>query len=267
MNKTLTFNFHVHTRYSADGYNSFSELYRHARKNKIDVLAITDHDTTEGAVDFLQWLKAKRKNDLQLITGEEVTCSDGTHIIGLFLKEAVVSKNPAEVVREIKEQGAFVYFPHPKRHDGILNSPFMEEVLPWGDFYEYFNAKISHEFNEAARDSLCRYAHLKPLGGSDAHYNYDLRKCICTLEQRDGLTETLAAYKSSGAIKIEGVKKWGSNNYLPGYYKVKKFINPPGVVKSMAKKIFPAYKNYKDSKQALVFETILDTLKTERLVS
>jgi predicted metal-dependent phosphoesterase TrpH len=261
MNKTLTFNFHVHTRYSPDGFNSFPELYRHARKNKIDVLAITDHDTTEGAVDFKHWLKVKGKNDLQVITGEEVTCSDGTHIIGLFLKTAVVSATPIDVVREIKEQGALVYFPHPQRHDGIVNSDFYEQVLPWGDFYECFNAKISHEYNEEAVNRLSVYNHLKPLAGSDAHYNYDIRKCVCTIRQNGGLLETLQSYKNSGDIKIEGVKKWGSNHYMPGYYRVKKFINPPGFVKSLGKKIFPAYKNYKDSKMPFVLETILDTLE------
>ena len=257
----MTFNFHIHTRYSADGFNSFSEIYRHARHNKIDVLAITDHDTTEGAVDFLIWLQSKKKNDLQLITGEEVTCSDGTHIIGLFLKQAIISKTPLEVVKEIKAQGAFVYFPHPQRHDGILNSDAFEVVLPWGDFYEYFNAKISNEFNEEAVSRLSHYSHLKPLGGSDAHYNYDIRKCICTMEQHGSLFETLSAYKNSGLIKIEGVKRWGANHYLPGYYKVKKIINPPAVIKTIAKKLFPLYKNYKDKKQSLVFETILNTLK------
>ncbi len=260
MSNTLTFNFHVHTSYSSDGYNSFSAIYRHARKNNIDVLAITDHDTTEGAVDFLQWLRVKKKNDLRVIMGEEVTCADGTHIIGLFLKKAIVSKTPLDVVKEIKEQGAFVYFPHPQRHDGILNSVSFEEVLPWGDFYECFNAKISHEYNEAAVNSLSGYDHLKPLGGSDAHYNYDIRKCICTLEQKGDLFETLTGYKNSGSIKIEGVKKWGSNNYLPGYYRVKKIVNPPPAFKALAKKVFPAYKNYKDGRRSLVFETILDTL-------
>jgi len=260
MNKTLTFNFHVHTRYSLDGFNSFTDLYHHARKNKIDVLAITDHDTTQGAFDFSQWLKEKRKTDLQVIIGEEVTCSDGTHIIGLFLKNPVESKTPLDVVQEIKDQGAFVYFPHPQRNDGILNSASFEEVIPWGDFYECFNAKISHEYNETALNTLSRYSHLQPLGGSDAHYNYDIRKCICTLEEEGSLFETLAAYKRSGSIKIDGVKKWGSNNYLPGYYKVKNIINPPAAVKTLAKKIFPYYKNYKDSKQQPVFETILNTL-------
>lgn len=259
MKQRLTFNFHIHTNYSVDGYNSFHQLYRHANKNKIDVLAITDHDRIDGATDFLKWIRAKHITDLQIVTGEEITCSDGTHIIGLFLKNAIRAKKPLEVVKEIKAQGAFVYFPHPERHDGILNSADMEDVLPWGDFYEYFNAKINNDYNETAVNKLSHYNHLKPLGGSDAHYNYDIRKCICTLEEQGSIFETLETYKNSGLIKIDGVKKWGSNNYLPGYYKIKNKLQLPEFVKALAKKIFPVYKNYKDRKQPVVFDTILNT--------
>ncbi|MGC4100565.1 PHP domain-containing protein [Ferruginibacter sp.] len=195
MKKKLTFNFHVHTSYSEDGYNTFSQLYKHAQKNHIDVLAITDHDTIDGAVDLAKWIKAKNKKELQIIAGEEVTCADGTHIIGLFLKNNIIGKAagkaPIDVVKEIKAQGAFVYFPHPDRKDGILNSEGFEKVLPFGDFYEYFNAKINNDFNESAVSKLAAYTHLKPLGGSDAHYNYDIRKCKCTLlEEGDSFSNT-----------------------------------------------------------------------------
>jgi predicted metal-dependent phosphoesterase TrpH len=264
MKQKLTFNFHVHTSYSEDGYNTFSQLYNHAQKNNIDVLAITDHDTIEGAVDFDKWIKANQKTNIQIITGEEVTCSDGTHIIGLFLKNNIIGKAagklPIEVVKEIKAQDAFVYFPHPDRKDGILNSEGFEQVLRLGDFYEYFNAKINNDFNDSAVAKLAAYTHLKPLGGSDAHYNYDIRKCKCTLNEEGDLFQTLQAYQRSGLIKIDGVKKWGSNNYLPSYYKMKNKIQLPGFVKAVAKKIFPYYKNYKDKKQAVVFDTILNTM-------
>ena len=76
-----------------------------------------------------------------------------------------------------------------------------------------------------------------------------------------GWQKTLDNYKTSGRIKIEGVKRWGANNYLPGYYKMKKKLNLPVFIKTLAKKAYPFYKNYKDSKQPIVFETILNTLK------
>jgi predicted metal-dependent phosphoesterase TrpH len=262
MKKQVTFNFHIHTTYSSDGHNSIAKIYQHAQQNKIDVLAITDHDTIEGAIAFLKWLKTKNKTGLQIIVGEEVTCSDGTHIIGLFLKNKIQSSNPVDVVKEIKAQGAFVYFPHPERKDGILKSIHFEETLPFGDFYEHFNAKISNEYNDAAVEKLSNYEHLKPLGGSDAHYNYDIRKCVCTMDQQGNLFETLLAYKASGAIKIEGVKRWGSNLYMPGYNKYKERLNLPVFIKEAGKKVYPQYKNYKDKKQKLVFETILNTLKS-----
>lgn len=259
MEKQLTFNFHVHTRFSSDGHNSISSIYQHALKNNINVIAITDHDTIEGATAFLSWLKTKNKTGLQIITGEEVTCSDGTHIIGLFLKSKIQTSNPVDVVKEIKEQGAFVYFPHPDRKDGILQSVHFEQALQYGDFYEYFNAKISNEFNEEAVKKMAHYNFLKPLAGSDAHYNYDVRKCVCTLNEEGNLFETLTAYKQSGLIKIVGVKRWGSNLYLPGYYRYKERLNLPVFIKEAGKKIYPLYKNYKDKKQQLQFETILNT--------
>ena len=261
MKPKQTFNFHIHTSYSEDGYNSFRQLYKHATKNDIQVLAITDHDRIDGAVDFTAWLKLNKKKGLEIIIGEEVTCSDGTHIIGLFLKNAIAAKAPLDVVKEIKDQGALVYFPHPDRKDGILNSDSLEAVLPLGDFYECFNAKINDDFNATAVAKLSAYTHLRPLGGSDAHYNYDIRKCICTLEKHENLFSTLQAYKLTGLIKIVGVKKWGSNNYLPGYYKIKNKLKLPLFVKIMAKSIFPLYKNYKDSKKKLVVDTILNTWK------
>lgn len=261
MNHQLTFNFHIHTRYSSDGHNSIARIYQHAKENNINVLAITDHDTIEGAAAFLHWIKTKNKTGLQIIVGEEVTCSDGTHIIGLFLKNKIQASHPVEVVKEIKAQGAFVYFPHPERKDGILKSAHFEEALPYGDFYEYFNAKISNEYNEAAVEKLSHYTHMKPLAGSDAHYNYDVRKCVCTIAQHGNLFETLSEYKKTGSIKIQGVKRWGSNLYLPGYYKYKQKLNLPVFIKEAGKKIYPLYKNYKDKKQKIVFETILNTLE------
>jgi predicted metal-dependent phosphoesterase TrpH len=258
--KYITINFHIHTTYSNDGYNSFPRLYSCARRNRIDVLAITDHDTIEGAVKFKNWLVNNNKSDLQIIVGEEVTCSDGTHIIGLFLKEKIKSKLPTEVVSEIKNQGAFVYFPHPARHDGILDSEYLEETAKSGDFYEYFNAKFSDEYNEKAFNHLNHL--MSPLGGSDAHYNADIGKCICTLPAASDLFETLRDYRSNRKIKIEGHRKSpnSSINYFPLYYKYKEQLNLPMFIRNFAKKIFPFLKNLRERNFKPTLTTIYENL-------
>ena len=64
----------------------FDGLISTAQAVGLDALAITDHDTVEGALEFRR-LAASRGLRLQIIVGEERTLSDGSHLIGLFLDE------------------------------------------------------------------------------------------------------------------------------------------------------------------------------------
>ncbi|MBD1397610.1 PHP domain-containing protein [Pontibacter sp. JH31] len=251
-------NFHVHTNYSFDGYNSFRKLYKFSRKANLDVIAITDHDTIDGALDFSTWLRKNGKEDLQVIIGEEVTCSDGTHIIGLNIVQHIPGDTPLTVVEAIKKQGGFVYFPHPTRHDGILSSAYKDACLPLGDFYEAFNGKAPHDFNLQAMDFFAQFPDILPLAGSDAHYNCDLLKCTCVLPYSS--KNLLSEYKSHKKICINGYPKKNSAGYFPTYYKFKSILNPPGFIKSLGKAVFPAYKNFKERNLVFKLEKVYDNL-------
>ncbi len=253
----MNINFHTHTNYSYDGYNSFAGIYRECRKMKMKAICITDHDTIKGGLAFVEWLKKWKKNDLEVVLGVEITCSDGTHIIGLFVhKEIVSGLTPPSVVNEIKSQGGFVYFPHPSRKDGILNSKYADEVLSQGDFYEIFNGKVNNAFNkEAANFFANKYPRIKPLAGSDAHYNADLRKAFCALNsirEYETVREYLDSYKRNEVtVSIYGFPKTTSgNNYFNLYYENKEKIKLPGWIKSIAKRVFPLYKNLKERNKA-----------------
>lgn len=71
---------HTHTNRS-DGTTSPAELVRHARSVGIDVLAITDHDTTEG------WAEAAdvaEQEGITLVRGLEISCEMagyGVHVL------------------------------------------------------------------------------------------------------------------------------------------------------------------------------------------
>src|SRR5579864_5593044 len=117
--KQMRAELHCHTVYSHDGHIEFDGLVR-AAKGKLDVVCITDHDTIEGAVEFQKRSKA-RNTDFQIVIGEERTLADHSHVIGLFLQEAIASDTFEDVVREIREQGGLCTLPHPFRHrDGAL---------------------------------------------------------------------------------------------------------------------------------------------------
>jgi predicted metal-dependent phosphoesterase TrpH len=60
-----------------------------AAKRLLDVIAITDHDTVRGALDYQARL-ASQGAALRIIVGEERTLADRSHVIGLFCARAPV---------------------------------------------------------------------------------------------------------------------------------------------------------------------------------
>lgn len=76
-----SYDLHCHST-ASDGTLTSAELLEHARKNNIDILALTDHDTIAGILS----LTPKDKQNITLINGTELSCLWGNctlHIIGL----------------------------------------------------------------------------------------------------------------------------------------------------------------------------------------
>lgn len=78
---TLRADLHVHTRHSAqngtlpflkarDCYSSPFDVYRVAKGRGMDLVAITDHDSIDGALELLD----RRPDAPDVIVGEEITC-------------------------------------------------------------------------------------------------------------------------------------------------------------------------------------------------
>lgn len=90
-----------------------------AVKKGIQVLAITDHDTIEGAKAAKKYARDHNK-PVEIIIGEEIY-SNGGHVIGLFLKERVPSFQSLEdTLRQIKTQGGLVIIPHMRFEEDAL---------------------------------------------------------------------------------------------------------------------------------------------------
>ncbi len=98
---------HLHTDYSYDSDISLEALARFVAAENIGCVAVTDHDTIEGALRFSEMTEAT------VIVGEEVTTRDG-HLIGLFLQDRVPPGMSArETANAIRLQGGLVLLPHP----------------------------------------------------------------------------------------------------------------------------------------------------------
>jgi predicted metal-dependent phosphoesterase TrpH len=101
----------MHTTVS-DGWPTPQELVDHAaRRAKLDVIAVTDHDTIEGALRARD--HAARRARFHVIVGEEVSSRDG-HIVALFLERRVrPGMSAAATVDAIHGQGGLAVAVHP----------------------------------------------------------------------------------------------------------------------------------------------------------
>jgi len=247
---TLNVELHCHTAYSMDGLMSFDSLRRTAEAAGLDALAITDHDTVEGALEF-QRRSAALGSTLQIIAGEERTLDDGSHLIGLFLQRHIESRDLTGAIREIEGQGGLCLIPHPfRKKDGLLRNGLGPLELFAGRTvgFELFSAKCSFAENRQAA-SLLGTTQLGPFGGSDAHYESDLGEAMNVIAFDGDLRasvqrmfERRAPFRILGKPQREGD---GERRYAPAYYRVKKYVGLPKLLVPAARQCYRRYRNLK----------------------
>jgi len=156
---------HVHTRHSKRcGWMSPNLLIKNAIEKGLDGLAVTDHNTIEGAMEVWDIVRDEDL-DLEVIIGEEISTDRG-EILAYFINE-VIDPGPFEdVIAAIRRSGGVSAVPHPfdKIRKGFSG---MEEVLGEVDAIEVINSRCL--FNKRALD-LCLDRKKPMLGGSDAHF-------------------------------------------------------------------------------------------------
>ena len=103
----LRVDLHLHSHFSHDGKSSLQQLIDRARECKLDRIALTDHNTVEGALTFV------RIAPELAIAGEEVKTLEG-EVIGLFITSRISPfLAPEEAMDLIHGMGGLTYLPHP----------------------------------------------------------------------------------------------------------------------------------------------------------
>lgn len=178
---------HIHTRYS-DGQPSPRAVLAYVRARGFPrVLAITDHNTIEGAI---QAVALAPRYGLSVIIGEEVSSSAG-HIVGLFLQERVPpGLSPQATIDAIHAQGGLAIAAHPfyqpRRPQRMLDRPAMESVgclagvLPFDAIETLNGTPFLGRANQRAQRFHRRTSGRAETGSSDAHILDAIAKA-CTL--------------------------------------------------------------------------------------
>lgn len=244
----LRIELHCHTAASHDGLMTFASLVATARAVGLDAVAITDHDTMEGALEFRRRARGEGV-PLEIIAGEEKTLDDGSHLIGLFLERPIQSGDLAGAIAEIAGQGGVCLVPHPfRRKDGLLRKGLapLRLLEGRGAAFELFSAKCSAAENGRAAELLAG-SDLVPFGGSDAHYECDLGESVNEVTPAGGVEATVRAmlgrrtpYRILGKPQAPGASE---RAYAPLYYRVKRFVRLPKILVPAARQAYRRYRN------------------------
>ena len=166
---------HMHTNYS-DGTGSVEEVLRFAEiYTPLDVIAITDHDTIDGALRARD-LATRHSYPFEIIVGEEISTREG-HMLALFLEKRVPPDLSIErSIELVHAQGGLAIIAHPfnrvfrhsvqrKVMNRLLRQP---EVHP--DGIETLNGSFAGIGSSHIAMSLARTVyHWAETGSSDAH--------------------------------------------------------------------------------------------------
>ena len=192
----LRLDLHVHTRYSKDSTAPIPSVVRHCENSLLDLVAITDHGTIDGA------LEVERSTSFPLIVGEEITCRAGD-IIGLFLIQAIPNGlSPVETVGEIKNQGGLVLIPHPfdRLRPSALKYAALMEILPFIDLIEGYNSHTFFPIDNYRGVVFAREHSLRMVACSDAHSALELGNTYTEVPGFDGTPAGLIRATASGRM-------------------------------------------------------------------
>jgi hypothetical protein len=179
---------HLHTTCS-DGLMSPEDTVEIiASQTDLRVIAITDHDTAEGALVAHAYAK-RRGLPLEVIIGQEFSTMDGD-VVGLFLKSTLPKfKTAAKAIDAIHAQGGLAVAVHPFSHWSTLNymcglgTKIFELPL---DAVEVRNGFPTNFLTNPLGEWLVyrRGQHLAVLGGSDSHVPFTAGQSFTWFEGR-----------------------------------------------------------------------------------
>lgn len=159
----IAVDFHTHSSASPDGSISAAQ-YKRLLQRKLQCIAVTDHDTIDGA------LALQREIGDAIIVGQEITTAQG-ELIGLFLQTAIpAGLSAAETAKQIKAQGGVVYVPHPFEtvRKGV-SVEVLDEIAKLVDVIEVCNGRAVFQ-NKGQQAKAWAEAHnIAQASASDAH--------------------------------------------------------------------------------------------------
>jgi predicted metal-dependent phosphoesterase TrpH len=187
----LKVDLHLHSNFSHDGQSSIESLIERCRELGLDRIALTDHNTVDGA------LKLARMAPELTIVGEEAKTLEG-EVIGLFIRRRVTPYLPPEEAMDlIHEMGGLTYVPHPLDRNRAHFRP--ERIVALADridIMETYNPWCDSSANAAAAGLAADLGKV-PATGSDAHAVRELGRSWMEIDDYSSPADFLEKLRSA----------------------------------------------------------------------
>jgi hypothetical protein len=194
----LKIDLHVHTCYSRDSSITLKDVVAFARKRGLDGVAITDHNTVEGAQ------KLKTPNII-VVPGIEVSTLNG-HLLGLNVTVPIPAKlGIEETICRIHEAGGIAVAPHPT---AFYKSPPSRKVTSY-DAVEVMNASsIPFSIMTHYSRKFAERLGLPETGGSDSHYAPEIGAAYTVVDSGPDVDEIVSAIKKGASVAVGNAVPW-----------------------------------------------------------
>ena len=217
---------HIHSTYSHDATTTVRAVLRQAVDAGLNVVAITDHDQIDGA---LEGLSLAREYGVDVVPGVEVTTLDG-HLIALYIEKQPPPGMPlADTLLWIQHNKGLAIAPHPFNNlpyslsmnavIGALANPWAKQTLKGIEVYNMSTASV-----DAVVKKLSVYLPLAKVASSDAHVYWAIGagktqfNGITAADLRVALENTsTVAIPYEGELSAKQILSWARRITLRGF--------------------------------------------------
>lgn len=208
----LKLDLHIHSQYSEDGTGTPKEIIKILQKKGLNGMAITDHNTVEGAIKALK----EAPKDFIAIPGAEISTNNG-HILALNIKEDIPRNlSVEETVDKILNIGGIPIVPHLFRSMSGIKEEELKIIKDKIPAIEVLNGCSVPQSNLKVAKVAKKY-NLGGTGGSDSHIP-EYVGCAYTV------FDTMDLSIDDIVDKINKKKTWGGGSTLPISYRKDRMI-------------------------------------------
>jgi predicted metal-dependent phosphoesterase TrpH len=203
----MKIDFHIHSMYSPDSTSDVRYIVSAALRSGMDAIAITDHNTTKGAISAMKLADSS----IVIVPGCELSTAEG-HLICLGIEEDIAVRIPiAEAVERVTALGGIAFPSHPFRIGTGVGRAVLESIRP--RCIETINGR-NHESKNAPAIRYAAENGIGGTGGSDAHTPGEVGRAYTEIEGGGISVSDILQAVSAGKCTARGHGQTAAGSFM-----------------------------------------------------